>query len=38
MFSCTGKDMSISALFGSDFLKERNAAISYANNTLTIDG
>lgn len=33
----TEKDISISAIFGSDFLKEHNAKIDYKNKTLTID-
>lgn len=32
----TGKDMSISALFGSDFLKEHDAKIDYKKKRLTI--
>ena len=34
----TDKNISISALFGSDFLKKYNARINYRNKTLTIDG
>lgn len=33
----TEKDISISAIFGSDFLKEHNAKIDYRSKTLTID-
>lgn len=33
----TEKNISISAIFGSDFLKEYNAKIDYKNKTLTID-
>ena len=33
----TKKDISISAILGSDFLKEHNAKIDYKNKTLTID-
>lgn len=33
----TEKDISISAIFGSDFLKEHNAKIDYKNKILTID-
>lgn len=33
----TKKDISISAILGSDFLKEHNAKIDYKNKTLAID-